>query len=138
MQRIALIMQRKTVAQRLTERLQEEITGTIGFTSDYDEAVALVAGQQTDVALVEVTEGTAGGSYNVGYCLGLCDVVRKQKPDCKLLLLCPEEDSESVRQAVQAKLGGRIDDFVFYETTIDYLIAKLMSFCMDDSSMIHR
>lgn len=52
---------------------------------------------------------------------------RKDAPKCMLLLMCPEQDENSITRVVEAKRKKRIDDFVFYDVTIEYLISKLMS-----------
>ena len=46
---------------------------------------------------------------------------------CMLLLMCPEQDENSITRVVEAKRKKRIDDFVFYDVTIEYLISKLIS-----------
>ena len=124
MQRILLVMKRKPVAQSLVERLGEEtdVRCCAGF--DYEEAVDMAAEVDANVVLVEVSESDL---YNVEYCLKLCRRIRKQLEHCKFLLLCPEQNSDSVMESINAKATGRIDDFAFYEASADYLIAKLIS-----------
>ena len=43
------------------------------------------------------------------------------------MLMCPEEQQETVRRAIQAKQQGEIDDFVFYDVSMDYLTASLQT-----------
>ena len=124
MQRIALIMKRKPVVKSIMDRLAEESDTHVEFGFNYEEAVSVAINMDATVVLVEVAES---GYYTVEYCLMLCDLIRNQKSSCKVLLLCPEQDGESVKQSISAKANGRIDDFAFYETSTDYLIAKLIS-----------
>lgn len=41
--------------------------------------------------------------------------------------MCPEQDEKIIKQVVDAKRQKQIDDFVFYDVTIDYLASKLTS-----------
>ena len=124
MRRIVLVMKRKPVAQSLMERLEMEPGVRYRFEFDSEKAVAAAAEVDANVLLIEVPESDL---YNVEYCLNLCSQVRTQQANCKLLLLCPEQNRESVLKSIQAKATGKIDDFAFYEASADYLIAKLMS-----------
>ena len=124
MRRIVLVMKRKPVAQSLMEQLELEPDVRYHFEFDSEKAVATTAEADANVVLIEVPESDF---YDVEYCLDLCGQIRKQQENCKLLLLCPEQNRESVLKSIQAKATGRIDDFAFYEASADYLIAKLMS-----------
>ena len=124
MQTIVLVMQRRPVAQGLMQRMQAEQSLTPIFEPDYAHADVAIRSNRADIALVEAWES---GEYNTLHCLALCSWLRKETPGCKLLLMCPEQDKGSVAQAVEAKRDGQIDDFVFYDSTIDYLATKLLS-----------
>ena len=52
------------------------------------------------VALIEVDES---GEYDISYCLALCIRLRKETPQCKLLLMFPEQDKSGVDKVVKAK-----------------------------------
>ena len=74
--------------------------------------------------LIEVAET---GPYDIGYCLALCKELREDTPECKLILMCSEQDEKTIKEVVEAKGKNEIDDFVFYDVTIDYLTSKLIS-----------
>jgi len=57
--------------------------------------------------------------------LAICDVVKSIRPNCKLILMCPENSSESKQAAVEAMRSGRIDEFMYYNVSMDYLESKL-------------
>lgn len=124
MQTVALIMRRRPVAQGLMDALRNGGDVHIIFEPDYAHADVAIRSHGAGIALIEVAEA---GEYDMEHCLALCAWLRKETPDCKLLLMCPEQDEESVAQAVTAKRAGRIDDFVFYDSTMDYLSSKLLS-----------
>ena len=113
---VALIMKRKVLAQSLMRLTREEKGIQMYFQPDY--------GCGASCALIEVAES---GEYDVAYCLALCAWLKKETPACKLLLLCPENDEECISEVVTAKRAGKIDDFIFYDTSLEYLISKLCS-----------
>lgn len=122
MQSIVLVMGRKPIAQCLMKRLGPDIQ--CAFESEYDKASAAIHSRHAGVALIEVGET---GDYDTARCLMLCREIRKDAPGCKLVLMCPEQNRASVAAAVRAKKDRRIDDFVFYDASLDYLISKLLS-----------
>ena len=61
------------------------------------------------------------------FCLALCAWLREVTPHCRLMLMCPEGQTEAVHRAIEAKRKGEIDDFVFYDVSLDYLAASLQS-----------
>ena len=124
MQTSVLVMRRRPVAQGLMQRLNTESGLSLLFEPDYAHADVAIRSHGAGIALIEVAES---GEYDTSHCLALCTWLRKETPGCKLLLMCPEQDKDSVSQAVEAKRDGRIDDFVFYDSTIDYLTSKLQS-----------
>ena len=67
------------------------------------------------------------GAQDIGYCLALCAWLREVTPHCRLMLMCPEGQPEAVSRAIEAKRRGEIDDFVFYDVSLDYLAASLQS-----------
>lgn len=119
-----LIMQRKAIAEALMFKFREHPGIRLIYQPDYHSAQATIEGQNAKVALIEVTES---GPYDMEYCLALCKRLRKNTPECKLLLMVPEQDEESIKQVVNPKGKKLIDDFVFYDVTMDYLTSKLLS-----------
>jgi len=121
-----LVMLRQPVAQGLMYKLGD-LSGDhphvrVFHELDYANAEYTANSNTADVALIEAAET---GEYDVFYCLALC--ARLRASACKLLLLCPEQDEASVSAAVEAKQNDLIEDFVFYDASIDYLISKLLS-----------
>lgn len=55
----------------------------------------------------------------------LCEKIHKNIPDCKILLLLSQDDQLNRKVALAAKVDRMIDDFVFYDTSLKYLLAKL-------------
>ncbi len=124
MQNVVLIMKRTPVAQGIMNNLKDSPDIRIIYQPKYKNTSITISNHNAKAALIEVTES---GPYGIEYCLGLCKEVRKTTPECKLILMCPEQDEKSIKRVVDAKGGDEIDDFVFYDVTIDYVASKLIS-----------
>ena len=119
---IALLMQRKPVAQGLINKLERPYI-RLCYESDYTKADSLVHTSSANIALIEIAET---GRYDAGFCLALCKGLHERRQSCKLLLMCPEQDESSVAASIGSKQEGTIEDFVFYDASIDYLASKLL------------
>ncbi len=128
MQTVVLVMGRRPIAQGLMAKLWGHQGLRLIHEPDFDRAGVAICCHYADIALIEIVES---GKYDVSHCLALCVALRKQAPRCKLLLSCPEQDRASVMKVVAAKRDGCIDDFVFYDSTTDYLVSKLLSLLAD-------
>ncbi|MDL2224587.1 hypothetical protein LJC20_00040 [Eubacteriales bacterium OttesenSCG-928-M02] len=124
MQTIILVMQRRPVAQGIIHHLESNQDIRLLLEPDHNHAQWMICSHSADIALIEVAEA---GVYDTARCLELCTLLREEAPTCKLLLMCPEQNAQSVSQAVEAKRQKRIDDFIFYDSTMDYLASKLQS-----------
>ena len=114
MPNIVLIMQRKAIAQGLMIRLRDSPDINLIYESDYNNADMAISSTKAKAVLIEIVES---GLYNIEYCLKLCKEIRKTIIGCKLILMCPEQDENCVKQVVNAKGKSEIDDFVFYDVT---------------------
>lgn len=121
---VLLIMRRASLAQGLMAKVRDEPGLQLCYEPDYANADAAIRSYQATGALLEVAED---GRQDMGYCLSLCARLREVTPRCRLMLMCPEGQTETVRRAVEAKRRGQIDDFVFYDVSLDYLAASLQT-----------
>ena len=94
------------------------------YEPDYANADVAIRSHLASGALLEVSED---GDHGIDFCLALCAWLREVTPDCRLMLMCPEGQPEAVSRAIEAKRRGEIDDFVFYDVSLDYLAASLQS-----------
>lgn len=124
MPNVLLIGERRAISQGLENKLSSQSDIRLLVESDYLSAIAAVRSNNIKVVLIEVAES---GPYDTSYCLNLCRDLRAEVPNCKLLIMCSEHDEDSVGQVVEAKSKRRIDDFVFFDVTMDYLASKLIS-----------
>ena len=58
----------------------------------------------------------------------ICRSIRRNKQDVKILLLVRPEQAAVRKVAIDAKNVGLADDFVFYDSSSAYLLAKLAAF----------
>ena len=69
-----------------------------------------------ETAVVDMADTALEESY---------ETLRRAVPDCRLLLLVPQGDKDRRKAAVRAIKSKNADDFVFCDTSLDYLFAKL-------------
>jgi response regulator RpfG family c-di-GMP phosphodiesterase len=74
------------------------------------------------LALVEVPEKCGNPAQEA---FEACDCIRESSPGCRVMLMCPENDRKSVDACEDAKQSGRIEDYVFYDSSPEYLTSKL-------------
>lgn len=78
-----------------------------------------------DIAIVDVMDTMVEEPEAV---LCLCERLREALPHCRLLLLVSQDDKAGKKMAVNAVKRKAADDFVFYDTSLEYLFAKLTAF----------
>ena len=120
---IVLAMLRQPVAQGLIINLRKTSGVQVFYESDYTKAADAAVVYSADIAFIEVAET---GEYDADYCLDICCRLRGDAPGCRLMLLCPEMDEPSVSAAIEAQRSGRVDDFLFYDASTDFLLSKLL------------
>ena len=121
---IILIMQRQAVAQGLMSKLRFSPDLKLIYEPYYHKANYTIQNYNAKAAIIEVAES---GPYDIGYCLALCKELRENTPECKLILMCSDQDEKTIDLVIEAKAKERIDDFVFFDVTTDYLSSKLIS-----------
>ena len=89
---------------------------------DYNNAAHSAAARKPDIALVEIPEKHGTPAIDT---LEICEEIKEISPGCKIVLLCPEQDRGSVNECVKAKKQGKVEDYLFYDSGVDYLVSKL-------------
>lgn len=121
---VILIMRRASLAQGLIAKVHNIPGIQLCYEPDYANADLAIRSHLAAGALIEVSEDDV---HDINFCLTLCTWLRKVTPHCRLMLMCPEGQTEAVNRAIEAKRKGEIDDFVFYDVSLDYLSASLQS-----------
>ena len=119
-----MVMKRKPIAEVFMNSLEGSSDINLIYEPYYHKTLATIQGHDANVALIEVAEA---GPYDIEYCLVLCKELRGRSPLCKLILMCSDHDEKTIKLVVDAKGKKEIDDFVFFDVTLDYLTSKLIS-----------
>ena len=77
-----------------------------------------------DAAVIDMT---AGYSEELGMVWELFETLRKTLPECKILLLVSQDDMQGRETAIKAVKQKAADDFIFYDSSLDYLFVKLLT-----------
>ena len=129
MTKVLFMMYRMIMADAMKQSLSGQFQMFVS--KEYKNIVAAVLTFTPDITLVEIPESDA--MHPEKY-LQMCVEVRKEAPNCKLLLMCPEHNSESIKAVVDAMRSGKIDDYVFYDASMEYLKSKLEVLSADHSN----
>ena len=119
---VMLLLCRRVIADLLITSLEKNGNVHAFGVYDYKNAVNTTASRKPNIALVEIPERHGTPARDT---LEICDGIKGARPECKIVLLCPERDKESVNVCVEAKKQGKIEDFLFYDSGVDYLVSKL-------------
>ena len=76
-----------------------------------------------DVAVVDMVAELPEQTKEV---LQICGDLRHAVPACRILLLVPQDIKDSRDAALKAVNCRSADDYVFYDLSLDYLLAKLL------------
>lgn len=127
MKRIALITTNKILAQSLAFAIEAMPELEFEFFLLLNSQQALLDAEvfEIDIALIDAMDDDIGEKATS---LSFCERLNKSLPNCHLLLLVSQNDKANRKIATQAKNDNIIDDFVFYDASLKYLLAKLSSF----------
>ena len=87
---------------------------------DGNEAIEKAKEREYDVVLLDVAD-----QVDMKRALEICQSLRQNSQTTKILLLVRPEQAAVRAQAVDAKNAGQVDNFVFYDSSLSYLLAKL-------------
>ncbi len=86
----------------------------------YSQAIVGADVFHADVVLLDVAD-----QVDMKRALEICQSLRQNSQITKILLLVRPEQAAVRAQAVDAKNAGQVDNFVFYDSSLSYLLAKL-------------
>ena len=126
MKKIALITRNKLLAQSFAAAIKMMSSSEFELFLLLDPHQALVDAEifNIDVALVDVWNTGVQEETSMGFCQALHDSL----PNCHLLLLVSQDDMVNRKMAIEAKKHKIIDDFMFYDVSLKYLLSKLTAF----------
>jgi len=121
--KVLLVMNRKMLSDALIAQSGNDARFELKAEQNYATAALTAESCSPTITVVEIPE--SGPWNSADKCLAICDVIRRQLPDCKQVILCSENDADSCHAAIQAKRERRVDDFLFYDNSVNYLFSKL-------------
>ena len=127
MTKIGFITTNKVLGQSLSSAINSK--PNLGFEPfillNLDQAALDVEVLQIDVAVIDILDSVSTQNTSV---LSVCKKIRRASPSCRLLLFLSQDDIRGKATAVAAVQGEIADDFVFYDTSLEYFFAKLSAF----------
>jgi DNA-binding NarL/FixJ family response regulator len=119
-----LMLCRRVIADLLISAIEKQ-DGVEAFGEYiYKNAMIAAISRKPDIALVEIPEQYGCPADDT---LIVSEKIMEASPGCKIVMLCPERDEASVNACIEAKKTGKIEDFLFYDSSVDYLVSKLAS-----------
>ncbi len=132
MKRIALITRNKILAESLNTAIRSIPNLKFELILLLNPSQALLDAEilEIDVALIDMSfMDTMDDSLSRKEIeLPFYERLSKVLPNCHLLLLVSQDDQPNRKIATEAKVKKIIDDYVFYDASLKYLIAKLKVF----------
>lgn len=132
MKKVALITTNKILAQSLAAAIKArpDLKFDIFLLLNSNQALLDAEIFEIDVALIDAALLFAMDSDTKvrEIPLSFCEELHNSLPNCHLLMLVSQDDMDSRQMATEAKGKKIVDDFVFYDASLDYLFAKLAAF----------
>lgn len=122
MKTVLFISSNKMLGQALSAAFQSkpELHFLWAAQLNYSQAIVGVDIFHANVAILDVAD-----QADMEPAIEICRSIRRNEPDVKILLLVRPEQAVVRKVAVDTKNDGLSDDFVFYDSSLTYLLAKL-------------
>lgn len=122
MKTILFISDNKILGQGLLAAILSKPENGLQWTEQLNYSQAVVGAEifQADVVILDVVD-----QADMEYVVEICQSLRQCNREVKILLLVRPEQDIVRRKSVDAKNMGLIDNFVFYDSSLTYLFAKL-------------
>ena len=122
MKTVLFISSNKMLGQGLSTVFQSkvELNFLCAFQLNAPQAIIGVDVFHADVVVLDVVD-----QADMEQAAAVCRSIRQDEPKRKVLLLVRPEQAAVRKMAVDTKNIGLADDFVFYDSSLTYLLAKL-------------
>lgn len=132
MKRIALITTNKILAQSLAAAIETmpDLQFELFLLLNPKQALLDAKVFDIEIALIDIVllDMVNSNTKEKTTPLSFCEELNASLPNCHILLLVSQDDSTNRKMAAEAKQKSIIDDFMFYDASLKYLIAKLAAF----------
>ena len=122
MKTVLFISSNKMLGQGLSAAIQSkpELDFLWAAQFNYPQAIVGVDIFRADVVVLDIVD-----QVDMELAVQICRSMRRNEQDIKILLLVRPEQAIVRKVAVDTKNAGLADDFVFYDNSLTYLLAKL-------------
>ena len=122
MKTVLFISSNKMLGQGLSAVIQSkpELDFLWAAQFNYPQALVGVDVFHADVVILDVVD-----QADMEQAVALCQALRQDEQGVKIFLLVRPEQAVVRKVAVDTKNAGLADDFVFYDSSLTYLLAKL-------------
>ena len=122
MKTVLFISSNKMLGQGLSAAFQSkpELDFLWAAQLNYPQAVVGIDIFHADVVILDIAD-----QADMEKAVDICRSIRQNEQDIKILLLVRQEQAVVRKVAVDAKNAHLADDFVFYDSSLTYLLAKL-------------
>lgn len=122
MKTVLFISSNKMLGQGLSAafRLKPELDFQWAAQLNYLQAIVGVDIFHADVVILDMVD-----QADMKQAVAICQSIRQDDQSVKIFLLVRQEQAVVRKVAVNAKNAGLADDFVFYDSSLTYLLAKL-------------
>ena len=122
MKTVLFISSNKMLGQGLSAAFQSkpELDFLWAAQLNYPQAVVGIDIFHADVVILDIAD-----QADMEQAVEICQAIRRNEQDVKILLLVRPEQAIVRKVAVDTKNAGLADDFVFYDNSLTYLLAKL-------------
>ena len=122
MKTILFISANKILGQGLSAAILSRPETGFKWTAQLNYSQAVVGADifHADMVILDVVDDT-----DMEYAVKVCQSLRQSSRVIKILLLVRPEQATVRRKSVDAQNTGLIDNFVFYDSSVTYLLAKL-------------
>jgi len=124
--KVMFVLSRKLIAQTLTQAIKGKPDMDSLIEYNYKNAEISAGIHKPEITLMEIPERPGNPEKEI---LEVCAKIKQSSPECKIVLLCPEDNRDGISAVVEARKANEIDDFIFYDASLAYLTAKLESLC---------
>ena len=125
MKTVLFISSNKMLGQGLSTAVQSkpELNFLWAAQLSYSQAVVGVDVFHADVVILDIVDRS-----DIEQAIETCQSFRQGGQAVRILLLVRPEQAVVRKMAVETKNAGLADDFVFYDSSLSYLLAKLAAF----------
>lgn len=122
MKTLLFISSNKMLGQGLSAAIQSkpEIDFLWAAQLNYPQAIVGVDIFHADVVILDIVD-----QADMEQAAEICQSIRRDDQNVKIFLLVRPEQAVVRKVSVNAKNAGLADDFVFYDSSLTYLLAKL-------------